>query len=119
MNSKRSLALLLATGLAGLSGAAAAQEQPQPDGMAPPPRVTSGPRRRVRLKEALQLTAKQGPDVAAARAQAAIVEAGIRRAWPTRQPHLVATRQFGPTSAPSLLSPASPGPGSPPTPLTL
>jgi len=118
MNSKRSLALLLATGLAGLSGAAAAQEQPQPDGMAPPPRVTSGPRRRVPLKEALQLTAKQGPDVAAARAQAAIVEAGIRRAWTTWQPDLVATGQFDHTSAPTSIPAGSLGPGSPEITLT-
>src|SRR5258705_12492925 len=99
MNSKRSLALLLATGLAGPSGAAGGQEPPQPDGMAPPPRVTSGPRRRVRLKEALQLTAKQGPDVAAARAQAAIVEAGILCSWTTWQPGITASGTYDHSSA--------------------
>ena len=83
----RKLAVLL---VAGLSFAAAAQQQPPPpppEGIAPPPRLEAGSqRRRVTLREALQLTAKQGPDVAAARAQAAIVEAGVRRAWTTWQP---------------------------------
>ena len=73
-------ALLLAAGVAGVSWASAAQQQPA--GMAPPPRVEAGPqRRKVSLKEAMQLAVKQGPDVAAARAQADITRAGIRRAW--------------------------------------
>jgi outer membrane protein TolC len=36
-------------------------------------------RRQVPVREALQLAVKQGPDVAAARAQAAVAEAGVRK----------------------------------------
>jgi outer membrane protein TolC len=56
-------------------------------------------RRQVPLREALQLAAKQGPDVAAARAQAAVAEAGIRRAWTAWQPDLSATGTFDHTNA--------------------
>ena len=89
MNSLWKTALLIAAGVAGVSFTAAAQEQPAPApaGIAPPARMQEGPRRRVAtIREALQLTAKQGPDVAAARAQAAVVEAGVKRAWTTWQP---------------------------------
>jgi len=112
MNSKRRLALLVATGLAGLSGMAAAQSQ-EPTGIAPPPRVTGPQRRRATIREALQLTAKQGPDVAVARAQAAIVEASVKRAWTTWQPNIVATGTYDHTSAPSSIPAGSLGPGSP------
>src|SRR5712692_3124233 len=57
------------------------------------------PRRKVTLREALQLAAKQGPDVAAARAQAAIAEAQVRRAWTAWQPDLSATGTFDHTNA--------------------
>ncbi len=72
--------------------------------IAPPPRVEAGPqRRKVSLKEALQLAAQQGPDVAAARALAAITQAGVQRAWTTWQPNIVATGTFDHTSAPSSI----------------
>jgi len=105
-------ALLLAAGVAGVSWASAAQQQPA--GMAPPPRVEAGPqRRKVSLKEAMQLAVKQGPDVAAARAQADITRAGIRRAWTNWQPNIVATGTYDHTSAPSEIPAGSLGPGSP------
>ena len=105
MDRMRNLGVVLA--VLGLSFAAAAQQQPPPpppEGMAPPPRAQVGPQRRVvTLREALQLTAKQGPDVAAARAQAAIVQAGVKRAWTTWQPDVLVTGQFDHTSAPSSI----------------
>src|ERR1700738_4488711 len=94
MNSVWKRALLLAAGVAGVSFAGTAQQQ-QPTEMAPPPRVEAGPqRRKVSLKEALQLAAQQGPDVAAARALAAITQAGVQRAWTTWQPNVVATGTY-------------------------
>jgi outer membrane protein TolC len=71
-------------------------------------------RRQATLREALQLTARQGPDVAAARAQAAIVEASVKRAWTTWQPDLFAQgtydHSFNPTSItiPTGLPPPAP-----------
>ena len=85
------MALLLAAVAAGSSFAATAQQQqpPPPDAIAPPPRVEMGPQRRqVTLREALQLTARQGPDIAAARAQAAIAQAQVKRAWTAWQPDI-------------------------------
>src|SRR5512138_3564869 len=113
MNRIRVLGLLLA--VASVSSAARAQQPPpQPGGIAPPARMQPGSQRRqVSLREALQLAAKQGPDVAAARAQAAITEAGVRRAWTAWQPDLVATGTFDHTSAPSSIPAGSLGPGSP------
>ena len=115
MNSVWKTALLIAAGVAGVSFTAAAQVQPAPPaGIAPPPRMQEGPQRRqARLREALQLTANQGPDVAAAQAQAAIVEAGVKRAWTFWQPNVVATGQWDHTSAPSSIPAGSLGPGSP------
>src|SRR5438045_7232546 len=90
MNIVWKTSLLLAAGVAGVPWASAAQQQPA--GMAPPPRVQAGPqRRKVSLKETMQLAVKQGPDVAAARALADITRAGIRRAWTNWQPNIVAT----------------------------
>lgn len=115
MNTMRKLGLLVA----GVSFAAAAQQQPaqqeaQPGTMAPPARMQVGTQRRqVSLREALQLAAKQGPDVAAARAQAAITEAGVRRAWTAWQPDVVATGTYDHTNAPSFIPAGSFGPGSP------
>src|SRR2546425_11178837 len=109
MNSVWKTALLLAAGVAGISWASAAQQEQQPAGMAPPPRVQAGPRRKISLKEAMQLTVKQGPDVAAARALAEITRANIRKAWTNWQPNVVATGQFDRTSAPSIISGASLG----------
>jgi outer membrane protein len=103
MNSMDNLRRLLAAGVVGLSLAAAAQQQPT--GIAPPPRAEAGSqRRRASLREALQLAAKQGPDVAAARAQAAVVGAGVQRAWTSWQPDLSVTGTYDHTSAPSVVS---------------
>src|SRR6202022_3959942 len=46
---------------------------------------------------------RQGPDVAAARAQAAITGAGVERAWNAWKPDLGASGQFDHTSTPSVL----------------
>jgi outer membrane protein TolC len=70
-------------------------------------------RRKVPLREALQLAARQGPDVAAARAQAQIAGAQVRRAWTAWQPDVSATGTFDHTSAPSMIPAGSLGPGSP------
>ncbi len=70
-------------------------------------------RRKVPLREALQLAARQGPDVAAARAQAQIAEAQIRRAWTAWQPDLTANGTFDHTSAPSSIPAGALGAGSP------
>src|SRR5437899_10341868 len=105
-------ALLLAAGVAGVSWASAAQQQPA--GMAPPPRVEAGPqRRKISLKEAMQLTVKQGPDVAAARALAEVTRANVRKAWTNWQPNVVATGQFERTTPPSIIRANALGPGSP------
>jgi outer membrane protein len=58
------------------------------------------PRRPVPLREALQLAAKQGPDVAAARAQAAITRVGVERALTAWRPDLSASGTYDHTSAP-------------------
>jgi len=60
----------------------------------------SADRRAVSLREALSLAARQGPDVAAARAQAAIAQAGVRRAWTAWQPDVTASGMLDHTSAP-------------------
>src|SRR5260221_8777230 len=61
---------------------------------------TSAPqRRKVTLREALQLAGKQGPDVAAARAQAAIADAQVRRAWAAGEPDLGADGTYDHTAA--------------------
>src|SRR3989475_9034715 len=113
MNSVWKTALLLAAGVVGISWASAAQQEQQPAGMAPPPRVQAGPRRKISLKEAMQLTVKQGPDVAAARALAEITRANVRKAWTNWQPNVVATGQFDRTSAPSIIGANALGSGSP------
>src|SRR5437870_12526341 len=106
-------ALLFAAGVVGISWASAAQQEQQPAGMAPPPRVQAGPRRKILLKEAMELTVKQGPDVAAARALAEITRANIRKAWTTWQPNVVATGQLHRASATTIIGSNALGPGSP------
>ena len=88
MTRLRNFSLLLA---AAASVPAFAQQQQQ------------APRRTVSLKEALQLAAKQGPDVAAARAQAQVTGASMNKAWTAWQPDIVATGTFGHTSAPAII----------------
>ncbi|HET7785082.1 MAG TPA: TolC family protein [Myxococcales bacterium] len=92
MHTTRQAAAFFAV-VAGLSLAAAAQQQA--------PAQQQPQRRKVSLREALQLAAKQGPDVAAARAQAAVVHAGVEKAWTAWQPDLSATGTFDHTSAPA------------------
>src|SRR3984893_18283937 len=77
--------------------AAAPEAQPLPD------LVLNLNRRVASLREALDLAARQGPDVAAARAQAALTGVGVEKAWNAWKPDLVASGQFDHTSAPALL----------------
>src|SRR5438105_14940965 len=79
MTNLRNLALLLA---ATTAVSASAQQQ----------------RRKVPLHEALQLAAKQGPDAAAARAQAAVAHAAVDRAWTAWQPDLSANGTYDHTN---------------------
>src|SRR5438094_5031713 len=67
------------------------------------------PRRHVPLRDALQLAAKQGPDVAAARAQAAITRVGVERAYTSWKPDISATGTYDHTSAPQVFDPAALG----------
>ncbi len=60
-------------------------------------------RRPVSLREALQLAAKQSPELAGARAQHAIAQAQVRKAWGAWRPELTASGQFVHTSAPAEL----------------
>jgi outer membrane protein len=62
-------------------------------------------RRAIPLREALQLAAKQGPDVAAAQAQAAITRVGVERAYTAWKPDLSATGTYDHTSAPQIFDP--------------
>jgi len=62
-------------------------------------------RRAIPLREALQLAARQGPDVAAARAQAAITRVGVERAYTAWKPDLSATGTYDHTSAPQIFDP--------------
>src|SRR2546429_6562912 len=103
MNSIWKTALLFAAGVVGISWASAAQQEQQPAGMAPPPRVQAGPRREISLKEAVQLTVKQGPDVAAARALAEGTPVNARKALAERQPDHVAIRPFDRSSAATII----------------
>ena len=61
-------------------------------------------RRAVPLREALQLAARQGPDVAAARARAAIARVGIERAYEAWKPDISATGTYDHTSSPQSLN---------------
>lgn len=95
MKTIRWISPLLAASLS-LSASAQVQQPPQmpqqpaqvPQQLAPRQQVPQQQRRKVSLLEALQLAAKQGPDVAAARAQAAITRAGVDKAWTAWQPDL-------------------------------
>lgn len=99
-------AVLLIAAVAIVSFGVAAQQQP------PAPEQTSGQpqRRKVSLREALQLAAKQGPDIAAARAQAAVVHAGVEKAWTAWQPDISASGTFDHTSAPAEIPAFALGP---------
>jgi outer membrane protein TolC len=109
MHMTRQAALLIAA-VAGISFGAAAQQQPP----APGQQQGNGQpqRRKVSLREALQLAARQGPDVAAARAQAAVVHAGVEKAWTAWQPDISASGTFDHTSAPAEIPAGALGPNS-------
>lgn len=74
----------------------------QPQGQLPE-LVVQMNRRPASLREALELAARQGPDVAAARAQAALTAAGVEKAWNAWKPDLSASGQFVHTNAPAAL----------------
>ncbi|GAC1344961.1 MAG: hypothetical protein NVSMB23_20500 [Myxococcales bacterium] len=65
--------------------------------------VTGQGRRLTTLREALELAARQGPDVAAARANAAVAGVSVERAWNAWKPDLVASGQVDHTNAPAEL----------------
>src|SRR5438552_18697331 len=67
--------------------------------------AAESPRKQVPLRDALQLAAKQGPDVAAARAQAAITRVGVERAYTAWKPDITATGTYDHTSAPQVFDP--------------
>src|SRR5438067_13604171 len=111
-----SIARAVAVAIFLVAGASAAQTQP----------LAQRQHRVVSLKEALQLAAQKGPDVAAARAQADVIGAGVERAYTAWQPDLVATGTFDHTSAPQVFDVALlarqlglPTPASPPPPLVI
>ncbi|WP_257457438.1 TolC family protein [Archangium lipolyticum] len=103
---RRPLSLVLLAALSPLGALAQAPSAPaqsapqaptaQPSAVASP---APGTLRTVTLQEALSLAAKQGPDVAAARAQSAVAAAGVRRAWTAWQPELTLSGQFVHSSA--------------------
>ncbi len=100
MNSIRTAALSLL-----LSTAVLAQTQTQPQQAPQMPAL-----RKVSLREALQLAAKQGPEAAAAKAQAAITEASVNKAWTAWQPDLTASGTYDHTNGTATfdLSPLGP-----------
>ena len=67
-------------------------------------------RRKVTLKEALQLAARQGPEVAAARAQAAIAHAGVNKAWTAWQPDVTANGTYDHTNGIAVVDFSALGP---------
>lgn len=68
------------------------------------PAASVSERRPVPLREALQLTARQGPDVAAVRARAAIARVGIERAYEAWKPDISATGTYDHTSSSAVLN---------------
>jgi outer membrane protein len=95
MTSRKSLVIAAAAAAAVLaSGAPAFAQRLAPPEAQQPAQQRQGLRRQVLLREALQLAARQGPDVAAARAQAAIAQAGVERASTAWKPDVVATGTY-------------------------
>lgn len=83
--------------------AASAPAQAQESAVPPVAVETAARGRQVSLKEALALSAKQSPDIAAARAQAEVAHASVSRAWAAWRPEITASGQLVHTSAPSEL----------------
>jgi outer membrane protein len=95
MNGFRKLGLAFLLALPAAAQTARQPAQPAPAMPAPDLGVNL---RKVSLPEALQLAAKQGPDVAVARAQAQIAHAQVDRAWGAWQPDVVASGQYDHTN---------------------
>jgi outer membrane protein TolC len=109
-SARRPVSLLLLAALSPLGAlaqsSAAPQLTPQEVPAAQPVTVAApapGTLRTVTLQEALSLTVKQSPDVAAARAQSAVAAVGVRRAWTAWQPEVTLSGQFVHSSAEALL----------------
>jgi len=94
----------LAAPLAARGQAQPAQSQPAPTQSAAATQLQQAQpaRRTVSLREALQLAARQGPDVAASRAQAMVAHGAVERAFTAWQPDLTASGTFDHTSAPAI-----------------
>jgi outer membrane protein TolC len=97
-SARRPLALVLLAALSPLSAPAQAPVQPTPVEAPAPDSL-----RTVTLREALELAARQSPDVVAARAQATVVTTGVRRAWTAWQPEVTLSGQFVHSSAEAQL----------------
>ncbi|HVI23904.1 MAG TPA: hypothetical protein VM691_10490, partial [Myxococcales bacterium] len=111
------MAILFLAGAAGAQTKAPALTQAVPPPAAPEPstaervarfraQVDSRHRRVVPLREALRIAAQKGPDVAAARAQAAVVGVSVERAYTAWKPDISASGTFDHTSAPQVFDPS-------------
>ncbi|HSP81333.1 MAG TPA: TolC family protein, partial [Myxococcaceae bacterium] len=95
-----SLALLALLPLGAPAPALAAAPEAAPATVSAPAASTQ---RVVSLQEALALASRQSPELAAARAQAAVTQAGVRRAWTAWQPEVSVGGQLVHSSAEALL----------------
>jgi outer membrane protein len=109
-SARRPLCLVLLAALSPLGVLAQAPEtaplaprEAPPTPPAPLAVPAPGTLRTVTLQEALELAVRQSPDVAAARAQAAVVAVGVRRAWTAWHPEVTLSGQGVLTSAPAGL----------------
>lgn len=103
-SARRPLSLVLLAALSPLGALAQAPvDPPQAVGPAPVGAPAPGTLRTVTLREVLILASKQSPDVAAARAQAAVAAAGVRRAWTAWQPEVSLGAQYVHSSAEAQL----------------
>jgi outer membrane protein TolC len=103
-------AALVSIGLASAAPAQQPQQGMQPNSPVPQPQAQPAPaaaRRPVSLAEALAIASKSGPDVIAARAQAAVAAVGIERFWTAWKPDITATGTFDHTSAPQTFDEAA------------
>ncbi|HZI06050.1 MAG TPA: TolC family protein, partial [Archangium sp.] len=107
-SARRPLSLVLLAALSPLGALAqTAADAPRAVEPAARPETVEAPApgtlRTVTLREVLSLAAKQSPDVAAARAQAAVAAAGVRRAWTAWQPEVTLGAQYVHSSAEAQL----------------
>jgi outer membrane protein TolC len=112
IRSMNGIRILLAGLLFSLTAAAQSPQNPPP---APPQesqqpmqieRLPTEGLRKVTLREALQIAGKQSPDVAIARAQAAIAHAQVDKAWTAWQPDISASGTFDHTNAIAIIPPS-------------